>query len=40
MVIASVDEILKGKFKIGDNIRVRGWIRTRRDTKADRKSVV
>jgi asparaginyl-tRNA synthetase len=34
MVIASVDEILKGKFKIGDTIRVRGWIRTRRDTKA------
>ena len=34
MVIASVDEILKGKYKVGDTVRVRGWVRTRRDTKA------
>ena len=34
MIVASVDEILKGKFKTGDSVTVRGWIRTRRDTKA------
>lgn len=34
MVIASVDEILKGKYTVGDTVRVRGWVRTRRDTKA------
>ncbi len=34
MTIASVDEVLKGKFKVGDTVTVRGWVRTRRDTKA------
>ena len=34
MIVASVDEILNGKFKTGDSVTVRGWIRTRRDTKA------
>src|SRR5574344_1745260 len=31
MVLASVDDVLKGKFNIGETVRVRGWVRTRRD---------
>lgn len=34
MILASVDDVLKGKYKVGEKVRVRGWIRTRRDTKA------
>ncbi len=34
MNVTSVDNVLKGKFKVGDTVRVRGWVRTRRDTKA------
>lgn len=34
MVLASVDNVLKGKFNVGETVRVRGWVRTRRDTKA------
>ena len=34
MIIASVDSILKGSYEVGTEVRVRGWIRTRRDSKA------
>ena len=34
MIIASVDKVLKGIYKVGDTVKVRGWIRTRRDSKA------
>ena len=34
MIIASVDSILKGDYAVGTEVRVRGWIRTRRDSKA------
>lgn len=34
MVIASVSDLLKGKYPVGESVRVRGWIRTRRDSKA------
>ena len=34
MIIASVDKVLKGIYKVGDTVMVRGWIRTRRDSKA------
>lgn len=32
--IATVAEILRGKVAIGENVTVRGWVRTRRDSKA------
>ncbi len=34
MIIASVDGVLKGGCAAGTEVRVRGWIRTRRDSKA------
>ena len=34
MKIVSVDEVLKGQVKVGDRVQVRGWVRTRRDSKA------
>ncbi|WP_044471062.1 asparagine--tRNA ligase [Mannheimia massilioguelmaensis] len=32
--IASVAEVLQGKIAVGDTVTVRGWVRTRRDSKA------
>ena len=34
MKIVSVDEVLKGQVNVGDRVQVRGWVRTRRDSKA------
>ncbi|WP_113905811.1 asparagine--tRNA ligase [Aliidiomarina celeris] len=34
MAFAVVKEILAGKYAVGDTIVVRGWVRTRRDSKA------
>ena len=34
MTHASVDDVLKGKFAVGSSLTVKGWIRTRRDSKA------
>ncbi len=32
--IASVADVLQGKIAVGDTVTVRGWVRTRRDSKA------
>lgn len=32
--IASVAEVLQGKVSVGEKVTVRGWVRTRRDSKA------
>lgn len=32
--ISSINEVLQGKIAVGETITVRGWIRTRRDSKA------
>ena len=34
MTHASVADVLKGKFAVGTSLTVKGWIRTRRDSKA------
>ena len=34
MMHASVVDVLKGKFAVGTSLTVKGWIRTRRDSKA------
>ncbi|RUO31743.1 asparagine--tRNA ligase [Aliidiomarina sedimenti] len=34
MQYAAVKDVLAGKFAIGDTVTVRGWVRTRRDSKA------
>ena len=32
--IASIVDVLQGKIAIGEKVTVRGWVRTRRDSKA------
>lgn len=32
--IAPIVDVLQGKIQIGDQVTVRGWVRTRRDSKA------
>lgn len=32
--VASIVDVLQGKIAIGETVTVRGWIRTRRDSKA------
>lgn len=34
MTVAVVKDILAGKYAVGDEITLRGWVRTRRDSKA------
>ncbi|RUO36534.1 asparagine--tRNA ligase [Aliidiomarina sanyensis] len=34
MTIAVIKDVLAGKFAVGDTVTVRGWVRTRRDSKA------
>ena len=34
MTHASVDQVLKGQYKVDDTVTVKGWVRTRRDSKA------
>ncbi|RTE87269.1 MULTISPECIES: asparagine--tRNA ligase [Gammaproteobacteria] len=34
MAVAVVKDVLSGKFSVGDTVVVRGWVRTRRDSKA------
>ncbi|TRW49784.1 asparagine--tRNA ligase [Aliidiomarina halalkaliphila] len=34
MTIAVIKDVLGGKFALGDTVTVRGWVRTRRDSKA------
>ncbi|RUO34994.1 asparagine--tRNA ligase [Aliidiomarina soli] len=34
MQYAAVKDVLAGKFAVGDTVTVRGWVRTRRDSKA------
>ncbi len=34
MKIVSIDEVLKGQVKVGESVQIRGWVRTRRDSKA------
>ena len=34
MTHASVADVLKGKYAVGTSLTVKGWIRTRRDSKA------
>lgn len=34
MTTAPVAEVLAGKYQVGDSISVRGWVRTKRDSKA------
>jgi asparaginyl-tRNA synthetase len=33
-ILASVDSVLKGEHAIGSDVELRGWVRTRRDSKA------
>ena len=32
--VASIVDVLQGKVAIGEKVTVRGWVRTRRDSKA------
>ena len=32
--VASIVDVLRGKVTIGEKVTVRGWVRTRRDSKA------
>lgn len=32
--VASIVDVLQGKVAIGETVTVRGWVRTRRDSKA------
>lgn len=32
--VASIVDVLRGKVAIGETVTVRGWVRTRRDSKA------
>ena len=32
--VASIVDVLQGKIAIGEKVTVRGWVRTRRDSKA------
>lgn len=32
--IATIVDVLQGKVNIGEQVKVQGWIRTRRDSKA------
>ncbi|EGV07721.1 hypothetical protein HMPREF9952_1145 [Haemophilus pittmaniae HK 85] len=32
--IASIKDVLQGGIAIGESVTVRGWVRTRRDSKA------
>ena len=32
--VASIIDVLRGKVAIGETVTVRGWVRTRRDSKA------
>lgn len=34
MAHAAVADVLSGKYKVGDTIEIKGWVRTRRDSKA------
>src|SRR5690554_2147587 len=34
MTIAVIKDVLGGKYAVGDTVTVRGWVRTRRDSKA------
>ena len=34
MAHAAIVDVLKGAFAIGDTVEVKGWVRTRRDSKA------
>ncbi len=34
MAYASVTDVLAGKYAVGDSVEVKGWVRTRRDSKA------
>jgi asparaginyl-tRNA synthetase len=34
MAHASVADIFAGKYSVGDKVTVKGWVRTRRDSKA------
>jgi asparaginyl-tRNA synthetase len=35
MKVLQVVEVMRGAAKVGDEVEVRGWVRTRRDSKAD-----
>lgn len=34
MTVASVEQMFSGKIQVGSEVIVRGWVRTRRDSKA------
>lgn len=34
MIVAPVVDVLQGRIAVGENVTVRGWVRTRRDSKA------
>ncbi len=34
MAVASIQDVLSGKFSAGETVSVQGWVRTRRDSKA------
>ena len=34
--VASIVDVLQGKVAIGETVTVRGWVRTRRDSKDKR----
>ena len=34
MAVTTISDVLAGKHEIGSAISVRGWVRTRRDSKA------
>lgn len=34
MAVASIQDVLSGKFSAGETVTVQGWVRTRRDSKA------
>ncbi len=34
MTVASVEQMFSGKIQVGSEVTVRGWVRTRRDSKA------
>lgn len=34
MTHAPVVDVLKGKYAVGESVTVKGWVRTRRDSKA------
>ena len=34
MIVAPVVDVLQGRIAVGEDVTVRGWVRTRRDSKA------